>query len=164
MIEVKNNEVDITLQRKEDNGKTTIGGISVGNFGILSLEDTGRDFNHDGDFNDPGEGKVYGVTRVLCGRYEIKFRTEGHMHEVYKDKYPWHRGMLELQEVPHFKYVLMHVGNHAGNTLACILTGSHRVNADWVDDSEKAYLAFYGYICCLFDMGFRVFINIIDEK
>jgi hypothetical protein len=163
-IIINNNEVDISLQRKEDNGITTIGNISIGNFGILSLEDTGRDFNHDGDFGEQGEGKVYGKTRILCGRYEIKLRTEGTKHEQYKKKYIFHRGMLELQNVPHFKYVLIHIGNHADNTLACILTGSHEVNPNWVDDSEKAYLGFYGYVCCLFDLGYRIFINIMDEK
>jgi hypothetical protein len=163
-IIINNNEVDIPLQRKEDNKKTSLGEITIGDFKILSLEDTGRDFNHDGDFDEPGEGKVYGETRILADRYELKFRTEGHMHEVYKDKYPWHRGMLELQDVPYFKYVLIHTGNQAGDTKACIITGSHKVTPNWVDDSEKAYLAFSGYVYCLFDLGYRVFINIIDEN
>ena len=164
MITISNNEVEITLQRNEDNGKTTIGTIGIGAFEIRSLEDTGRDYNHDGDFDDPGEGKVYGKTRILCGRHEIKLRDEGTMNESYKDRFVFHRGMLYIEDTPHFKFIYIHIGNHADNSLGCIMTGSRRVNGDWVDDSEKAYCALYGYKCCLFDMGFKVFLNILDEK
>ena len=39
-----------------------------------TLEDKVRDlndYNHDGDFNDGGEGKIYGETAIPCGRYQL---------------------------------------------------------------------------------------------
>jgi hypothetical protein len=159
-----NKEIDIQLSRCTDNGTTTIGKITIGNLEILSIEDTNRDLNHDGDLTDPGEKKVYGLTRVPCGRYEIKFREWGGLHEKYKARFVFHKGMLWLIDVPSFEDIYIHIMNYARESLGCIGTGSHQVTPDWVDDSEKAYIALYGYCMCLFDLEYRVFINIIDNE
>lgn len=145
------NEFDIILTRGISNGVCTIGTIEAGGLQILSMEDP------------PQEKKIPGNTRIPAGRYELKLRKFGRFHEIYKERYPFHRGMLWLQDVPRFEDVLIHSGNHAGDTRGCILTGSRKVNENWVDDSEKALLALTGYTYCLFDLGYRVFINIKDE-
>ena len=164
MIPIINNEVTFQLQRNPDNGTSTLGNISLGELSLFTIEDVNRDLNHDGDITDPGEEKVYGESRIACGRYEIVFREEGTLHEKYKDRFTFHRGMLWLRDVKSFKYIYLHIANAASQLLGCIGIASHKVNDNWIDDSEKAYVFLYGYCCCLFDLGYRVFINIMDEK
>ena len=66
--------------------------------------------------------KVKHETRIPAGTYAIEFRTEGGFHERYLKKYksPFHRGMLHLQDVPGFEYILIHSGNHDGHTSGCL--------------------------------------------
>jgi len=69
--------------------------------------------------------KIKGETRIPSGRYEMKFRTVGGHHLVYAKKYSnIHYGMLELQNVPNFKYILIHTGNSHNDTMGCLLVGS----------------------------------------
>ena len=56
--------------------------------------------------------KVMHETCIPEGTYEIKLRTIGTFHKRYKSKYPtFHRGMLWIQDVPGFEYILIHQGN-----------------------------------------------------
>ena len=142
---------EIILTRQSDNGTSTLGILDAGSLEIRTIEDSYHRF------------KIPGKTRIPAGRYEIKLREFGTKYEQYTERYPFHKGMLWLQDVPDFMDILIHIGNHAGDTSGCILTGSHKVNDDWVDDSEKAYLALYGYCLCLYDLGYKIFINIKDD-
>lgn len=69
--------------------------------------------------------KVMSETRIPAGTYRIGLRTEGKHHLDYIKKFPTiHKGMLELQDVPNFKYILIHIGNTEVDTAGCILVGS----------------------------------------
>lgn len=163
-INEQKKEVELTMQRASDNKVSTIGELLLNDSTIYTIEDTGRDYNHDGDFDDQGEGKVYGKTRVLKGRYEIKLRKEGSLHEKYKERFSFHRGMLHLQNVSHFQYIYLHIANWASQLLGCVGLGSKKISDNEVGESEKAYIYVYGYICAMFDLGYRVFLNIKDEN
>ena len=65
--------------------------------------------------------KVMHETCIPEGTYDIKFRTVGGFHEKYKKRYGNdHYGMLHLQDVPNFTYILIHAGNTDEHTLvAC---------------------------------------------
>jgi len=78
--------------------------------------------------DQPNEPKIPGETRIPAGRYQIKLRTEGGMYKRYGDRFPWHSGMLWLQEVPDFKWVYIHVGNDDDDTDGCILTGDGAIS------------------------------------
>ena len=68
--------------------------------------------------------KVFGETRIPAGTYDLKYRTVGGHHERYAKKFPAiHEGMLWLQDVPNFKYILIHIGNDDDDTAGCLLTG-----------------------------------------
>lgn len=142
--------MEILLKRSPDNDITTLGEIIFGKNKIISLED------------DYDEIKVHGETRIPAGRYEIKLRTEGRYHEIMKKRYTFHRGMLWLQDVPNYQWILIHPGVSAKDTAGCILTGSRIKNENEISESRDAYLFFYGYVIAAFDRGERVFINIID--
>lgn len=109
--------------------------------------------------------KVYGETRIESGRYEIKFRTVGGFHQRYLQKFgpDFHKGMLELQNVPNFKYVLIHIGNDDDDTHGCLLVGSSvEVGKNFIGGSTKAYKRLYPKIANKLLSGERVFINIKD--
>lgn len=161
---IQSNDFIFILQRLKDNGKSTTGEIYLPNLTLVSMEDTGRDKNHDGDLLDPGEGKVYGKTRIPCGMYEIKLHTEGVLNEKWKKIFPFHRGMLELQNVPNFKYIYIHPLNKASESLGCIGPGMKKVSDDYIESSRMAYKLLTDFVHGAFDEERKVFINIIDEN
>jgi hypothetical protein len=67
--------------------------------------------------------KVQGETRVPAGTYKIKLRTVGGFHTRYKDLYSFHKGMLHVQDVPGFEFILIHTGNTDNDTDGCLLIG-----------------------------------------
>jgi hypothetical protein len=91
--------------------------------------------------------KVWGESRIPDGEYKIQFRTVGGHHARYTKRFGkyFHRGMLELQDVPNFKYILIHIGNTDRDTAGCILVGSRPNDKDngVLDYSTKAYRDLY---------------------
>ena len=117
------------------NGILLVDGI----FECFTLEDQVRD----------GE-KVMSETAIPLGEYEIKFRTVGGYDARYQKKYgtTWHKGMLELQDVPNFKYILIHTGNTDEHTAGCLLVGETQQDLDkgkdgFVGGSGDAYKKLY---------------------
>ena len=127
----------IRTQFGEDatNGILLIDGV----FESFCLEDQVRD----------GQ-KQMGETAIPLGEYEIKFRTVGGYDAKYQKKYgtTWHKGMLELQDVPNFKYILIHTGNTDEHTAGCLLVGETQQDLDrgkdgFVGGSGDAYKKMY---------------------
>ena len=94
--------------------------------------------------------KQMGETAIPLGEYEIKFRTVGSYDAKYQKKYgtTWHKGMLELQDVPNFKYILIHTGNTDEHTAGCLLVGETQQDLDrgkdgFVGGSGDAYKKMY---------------------
>lgn len=115
--------------------------------------------------NPPQDKKIYGNTRIPEGVYEIKLRKEGGFHNHYEKKFPAiHKGMLELQDVPDFTFILIHIGNAPKNTDGCLLTGSSYSisRPNWISSSTNAYLDVYPKIADALEKGTKVFIEIID--
>ena len=94
--------------------------------------------------------KVMGETRIPAGTYEIKFRTVGGYHSRELKRYGagFHKGMLELQDVPNFKYILIHAGNTDEHTSGCLIVGETQQDLDkgkdgFVGNSGVAYKKMY---------------------
>ena len=124
-----------------------------GKFQCFTLEDEGR------------KSKVKHETRIPDGLYEVKLRIEGGFHNRYLKKYGsnFHKGMLHIQDVPDFDYILIHTGNTDDHTSGCLLTGMFQ-NADdkgFLGESGKAYEKIYPPIRDALLKGERV---IIDYK
>ena len=113
-----------------------------GVFECYGLEDEVRDV------------KVYAETAVPLGEYEIKFRTVGGFHTRTKARYDskygegWHLGMLELQDVPNFEFILVHSGNTDESTAGCYLVGNTQQDLDvskdgFIGSSRVAYEKMY---------------------
>jgi len=116
------------------NGLLFINGI----FECFTLEDEVRDV------------KVHSETAIPLGEYEIKLRTIGGFHAKYTDRYgaAFHKGMLELQDVPNFQYILIHTGNTDQHTAGCLLVGETQQDLDkgkdgFIGGSGDAYKKMY---------------------
>ena len=116
------------------NGMLFVDGV----FECFTLEDEVRDI------------KVMSETAIPLGEYEIKFRNVGGFDTKYKARYgsAFHKGMLELQDVPNFKYIRIHTGNTDQHTAGCLLIGETQQDLDkgkdgFVGGSGDAYKKFY---------------------
>jgi hypothetical protein len=114
--------MELTLIRKWLKQNYTIGKLSVDGERLCdTLEDPVRDlsdYNHDGDFDDPGEGKIYGQTAIPPGRYEI----------AVTESYRFKKRLPVLLDVPGFTAIRIHNGATAKNTDGCILVGrNHKI-------------------------------------
>ena len=96
--------------------------------------------------------KVMHETCIPEGTYDIKFRTVGGFHSKYLERYGnSHYGMLHLQDVPNFTYILIHAGNTDEHTSGCLIVGETQQDLDISDDgfighSGKAYLKLYNKV------------------
>jgi hypothetical protein len=108
--------------------------------------------------------KVFGETRIPAGTYEIKFRTEGGHHKRYGDKFPSiHKGMLWLQDVPNFKWILIHIGNDDDDTAGCLLVGDDpEPLKNQLQVSTRAYKRVYSHVSEVLSRGEKVEIEYID--
>jgi len=113
--------------------------------------------------------KVKGETRVPAGTYKIELRTEGGFHGRYSKKYPGvHIGMLHIQDVPNFEYILIHTGNTDEHTAGCLIVGdaqeNNKIIADgFVGKSVNAYKRIYPSIAKAIQQGEEVTITYIDH-
>ena len=113
--------------------------------------------------------KVKGETRVPAGTYKIELRTEGGFHGRYSKKYPGlHIGMLHIQDVPNFEYILIHTGNTDEHTAGCLIVGdaqeNNKILADgFVGKSVNAYKRIYPSIAKAIQQGEEVTITYIDH-
>ena len=93
--------------------------------------------------------KVMSETRIPAGTYEVKLRTEGGHHNKYASRYgSIHKGMLWLQDVPNFKWILIHCGNTDEHTAGCLLVGDSQENNQikengFIGSSSNAYKRIY---------------------
>tara|TARA_S200002703_G_scaffold135368_1_gene124229 strand:+ start:41 stop:628 length:588 start_codon:yes stop_codon:yes gene_type:complete len=131
---MKLNVVRTQFGKDATNGLLFVNGV----FEAFTLEDEIRDV------------KVKGETAIPLGEYEIKLRTVGGFHTKYTSKYgaAFHKGMLELQNVPNFQYILIHTGNTDSHTAGCLLIGETQQDLDkgkdgFVGGSGDAYKKFY---------------------
>ena len=83
----------------------------------------------------------------------------------YSSSYPdFHKGMLWLQDVPGFEYVLIHKGNTDEDSAGCILVGytanENITQQGSVGSSGKAYVDVYKKIVQYLIENERVFLTI----
>lgn len=139
-------------------GKDAVNGMLFvdGVFECYVLEDEYRDI------------KIAGETCIPEGTYPIEYRNEGGFFNRYTKKYPTihkGRGMLEIKQIPNFKWVLFHLGNTDENTAGCVLVGSTQQDLDvskdgFIGNSKLAYTNFYPKVADALDRGEKVTLEI----
>src|SRR6056300_165369 len=118
-----------------------------GEFECYGLEDEYRDV------------KVMHETCIPEGEYEIKLRTDG----------AFHKGMLWLQDVPGFTYILIHTGNTDQHTSGCYIVGETQTDLDkgkdgFVGNSGVAYKKLYPKVADAILAGEEVTIKYSNVK
>ena len=105
--------MNLTLKRLNLTPNYTEGELYVnGVYFCKTLEDTNRDLNKNGQF-DNNEKKVYGETCIPYGKYKVILS--------YSPKFK--RELPEILEVPNFQGIRIHRGNKISDTLGCVLCG-----------------------------------------
>ena len=75
--------------------------------------------------NEERDIKVKGETRISAGLYPVKFRNElTPLTKIYRAKYSWFTYHLELQNVPDFTNVYIHIRNFDSSTAFCQIGGN----------------------------------------
>lgn len=106
----------LTLKRIALRSTYTIGRLYVdGNYFCDTLEDTVRDLNKDGKF-DNGEKKIKRKTAIPYGTYEIKW--------TYSPRFK--KYTPQLMNVPSFEGIRIHSGNSSDHTEGCLLLGENK--------------------------------------
>ena len=150
----------LTVERLAGGTESTLGVMRIaGKVRCFTLEDQYR------------EGpKVPGETRIPAGIYDVKLRTEGGFNARYAARdgiKEIHHGMLWLQNVPGFEWILIHCGNTDADTEGCILVGSdaiaHGEGNYALGRSVPAYLDVYPEIASALLRNENVTIEIIDK-
>lgn len=153
--------INLEVVRSEFGPDSTLGkmfDVTGGERRLLcyTLEDERRDM------------KVPGETCIPKGTYQLKFRKEGGFHERYSKRFgDMHKGMIELYDVPGFKWILIHLGNTDDDTDGCLLVGSDAVKSgeDYkVTGSEVAYRKLYPFIADALSRGERVVLHITEAE
>lgn len=109
--------------------------------------------------------KIGGLSRIPDGRYQIKFReVVSPLTTRYRDKYQWFRWHLELQGVPDYEHVYLHVGNTPEDSDGCILVGdsaeNNQVAPAFVGKSTPAFRRLYERVAEALESGREVWITI----
>ena len=113
--------------------------------------------------------KVWGETRIPAGTYKLKLREEGGFHNKYASKYgkPFHKGMIHVQDVPGFEYILWHTGNTDEHTAGCLILGNTQTNNriakdGFIGSSVDAYKFVYPRVAAAIEAGISVEVEYID--
>ena len=112
--------------------------------------------------------KVKHETRVPAGTYQILLRKEGGFNARYAKKYGnFHKGMLHVQDVPGFQYILIHTGNTDEHTSGCLIVGDSQENNQllkngFIGKSVQAYKRIYTPIAEALENGEEVTITYVD--
>lgn len=146
--------MELKLVRLSESDDATLGILFDGmTFVCYTLEDEYR------------KDKIRGETRIPEGNYKVKFRkVESPKTLSYREKYPWFEYHLELQDVPGFQYVYIHIGNDDDDSDGCILVGSSADSKNFkIWESTKAFEYVYKKVSKELEQGKDVELKIFDR-
>ena len=109
--------------------------------------------------------KVMHETCIPEGTYDIKFRKTGGFHSKYSERYKnAHYGMLHIQDVPNFTYILIHTGNTDEHTSGCLIVGETQQDLEiskdgFIGSSTVAYKKMYAKVAGQLLQGKKVTIE-----
>ncbi len=109
--------------------------------------------------------KVMHETCIPEGTYDIEFRKTGGFHAKYSERYKnAHYGMLHVQDVPNFTYILIHTGNTDEHTSGCLIVGETQQDLEvskdgFIGSSTLAYKKMYAKVAGQLLQGKKVTIE-----
>lgn len=135
--------------------------------GLLFDVTNGREFLCFTIEDEARKTKVQGETRIPAGTYKLKLRKEGGFHQRYAAKYgSMHKGMIHVQDVPGFSYILWHTGNNESHTDGCLLfgdTSQQNITKDgFIGASGEAYKRVYPMVAEALEKGEPCEVTYVD--
>ena len=109
--------------------------------------------------------KVMHENCIPEGTYDIEFRKTGGFHAKYSERYKnAHYGMLHVQDVPNFTYILIHTGNTDEHTSGCLIVGETQQDLEvskdgFIGSSTLAYKKMYAKVAGQLLQGKKVTIE-----
>lgn len=120
--------MELTLKRIAKRPTYTIGKLYIdGVYVCDTIEDTDRGLSQKDSLANIKKKKIYGQTAIPTGTYDITMNV---VSPKFKDRTwakPWGGKLPRLLNVPGYEGVLIHVGNSAEDSLACVLVGQNKV-------------------------------------
>lgn len=121
--------MEITLKRTVFTEESTVGEILInGVFQCFCIEDKDRGLTQSMPLTEVTSKKIYGVTAIPYGRYEVAITFSNRMQKY----------LPILIGVPAFDGIRIHGGNTAADSLGCILPGNKK-SANMVSESKLAF-------------------------
>ena len=148
----QNNAVVIATARKVEKMKLTVVRTQFGTDatnGLLFIDGIFECYTLEDQYQAV---KVMHETCIPEGTYDIKFRKTGGFHAKYSERYKnAHYGMLHIQDVPNFTYILIHTGNSDEHTSGCLIIGETQQDLDiskdgFIGSSAVAYKKMYAKV------------------
>jgi hypothetical protein len=147
----------ITVLRYADDGNTTLGLMFINkSFFAYTLEDTHSEF------------KIPGDSRIPEGNYPLGIKKEDTPLTLrYKNRFDWFSNHIEIEGIPNYDLVYIHIGNTHKDTKGCLLIadGVNAANREkMILQSQKAYERFYKIVYPRIANNEPLAINILDEN
>ena len=143
-------DMELTLKRETFTEESTIGSLSIdGKFECFILEDKDRGLSDSMPLAEIVATKVYGLTAIPYGRYEIDW-TLSNRFKIF---------MPILLKVKGYEGIRIHKGNTAIDSLGCLICGTRKKN-NMVTESTMATKKLYDKIEAAKKQGNKIFITI----
>lgn len=143
-------DMELTLKREVFTDESTIGSLSIdGTFECFILEDKDRGLTDAMLLSEIVATKVYGVTAIPYGRYEIDW-TLSNRFKIF---------MPILKNVKGYEGIRIHKGNTSIDSLGCLICGTRKKN-NMVTESTMATKKLYDKIESAKKQGKKIFITI----
>jgi len=116
--------------------------------------------------DEPRVVKVMSETRIPAGTYQLKINQQlTPLTKKYRNKYPWFEYHIELEDVPGFTSIYIHIGNKESHTAGCQLLNSKAKIIDGEFQGEQStvlFIKFYRAVYEALEKGYTVYYQIID--
>lgn len=144
--------MEILVVRRKKTDLSAIGDLYIdGVKKYVTLEDTDRGLTNQMSLEQIAKIKVKGKTAIPTGRYK-----------VYKYNSPTRGWCLQLEGVPGFSYIQIHVGNYHQDTDGCLLVGmSVASQPNAINNSRVAIDALNKAVFPLLDAGKEVWYTVV---
>lgn len=153
--------MNLEVTRLTSNANSTIG--------VMHIDDRWVAFTCEDAHHDQ---KIMGKTRIPAGTYDLALKPVGSSkfdgeYSQFKLQGGYH-GMIELQNVPNYEGVLIHIGNSAKDTEGCILVGlganaqPDSAGSFTIQASAVAFYAVYPQIAQALLSGEGASITVVD--
>lgn len=144
--------MEIEVLKIDETPDSTLSQMRIdGKFFCFVLEDGYR------DKKEPGQ------SRIPHGSYNLVRRTVGGFYEDFKRRFG-HAFSIELENIPGFRFILIHTGNTVRDTAGCLLVGDTAGFDGFnfiLKGSATAYKSFYAIVQKSFDRGENVVCHVL---